>query len=242
MSFKNAAFSIVLALTACASAYAKDLGVQGVVWPILEIDMRQLMVESAAKANWSEAQAELKKSAETVLERLPKRQLPTVSKSRTVWVDPSIEINSDIQAPVKQSDGSYKWVVMTPKGTKVNPLEKYRPVTAVFLFDGSDPDQLALAKAALAKAPDFLVPMEAGSGDLKEDMEALGRPVFHANDGVISRFKVQYLPTLVYPGDGQYSLYIGVSSYAAPFTADEVLRSWPELANNAERIRNLGKQ
>lgn len=224
--------ALTLALTALP-AIAKDHGVQGNTWPIVEQDIRQMLVESASKADWSKVQGQLKDSAENFLEKLPKRQLPLADKTQTEWFDPSIVLTSDIQVPVKQANGTYIWQVMYPKGTRVNPFEKYRPVTAMLFFDGSQEEQLKFVQEVLAKEPNRIVPVEAGAGNLKEMNETLKRPVFHANDAMINRFQVKYLPALAYPGEGEHRLYLGVTSFGPPFKAQEAIAAWPALAPSA---------
>lgn len=226
-------------LSLAATASAKDYGVQGNVWEIIEPDIRQQIVESAAQADWSKAQDDLKESANTYLSRLPKRQLPVAERTQTVWLDPSIILTSDIQAPAKQPDGTYAWQVLHAKGTRVNPLEQYRPVTAMLFFDGSQPEQLELVRAVLAQEPNRIVPVEAGAGDLKGINQSLQRSVFYANDAMVNRFQVSYLPSLVYPGEGEHRLHLGITSFGLPFQAAQVLTSWPALrpvtATNAKR-------
>lgn len=221
------------------SAGAKDFGVQGNIWPIVETDIRQLIVESAGQVDWSKAQDEIKDSAKTYLSRLPKRQLPVADRTATVWFDPSIVLTSDIQAPVKQADGSYAWQVLFPKGTSVNPLAQYRPVTAMFFFDGAQEDQVELVRAVLAKEPNRIVPIEAGAGDLKQTNQRLKRSVFYANDAMLNRFQVKNLPSLVFAGEGAHQLHLGITSFALPFNAEQVLSAWPALrpvnATNAKR-------
>lgn len=222
------AISFLLAVTA-ASSYAKDLGVQGNVWPIAERDIRQMLVEQAAEVDWSKVQDDVKESANTYLDNLPKRLMRPPAQTTTVWMDPSIELTSDIQVPVKGPDGSYSWQVLAAKGSRINPLVESRPVTALLFFDGSDPDQLSAVEEVLKTEPGKVVPVETGQGNLRKSVERLGRPVFHANDAMVSRFQVRYLPTLVYPGMEARSLYLGITSFAAPFSAREILAAWPEL-------------
>lgn len=228
-------------LCAAAVAGAKDLGVQGNVWPIVEPDIRQLLVENAAKVDWSKTQQKLKESAETYLDRLPKRRLPVAEVTRTDYMDPSIVLTSDIQAPVKQADGKYRWQVLFPKGMKVNPLHSQRPVTAFLMFDGSDEEQRELVKNVLALEKMRIVPVEAGAGDIAKTNEYLGRPVFHASDAMLARFNVTYLPALVYPGTGAYSDYIAVTSYARPFKAEPVLLTWSDIAFRAPAAKGPSK-
>lgn len=229
---KQLAFGIALLLTASAP-FAKDYGVQGNLWPITEIDVRRLIIGDAAKADWSKPQAQLKESAKNYLENLPKRRLPLAEQTETTWFDPSIVLTSDIQVPVKQADGSYAWKLLYPKGTRVNPLEQYRPVTAMLFFDGSQEDQVKMVQEVLTKEPNRIMVVEAGGGDLKTLNETLKRPVFYAQDALINRFQVKYLPSLVYAGEGAERLYLGISSFAAPFDANQVVQSWPALRPTA---------
>lgn len=217
-------------LASCAfAAHAKDYGVQGNVWPVTEVDVRQLLVESASRVDWSGPQAELKAAAENYLDRLPKRNLPVSDKTVTQWFDPSVVLSSDIQMPVKQSDGTYQWRLMYPKGTKVNPLEKYRPVTAMLFVDSADEEQRRLVDSVLALEPNRIVIVESGQGSVKEMNDALKRPIFHAPDAMLSRFQVRNTPTLVYAGEGDQRLYLGITSFARPFDASQVVYTWPAL-------------
>lgn len=220
---------LILSLTilaASAGVLAHDLGVQGNVWPIIEQDIRQMMVESAARTDWTVAQDAAKESARTYVDRLPKRKLPTVDRTQTEWLDPSIELASDIQAPVEQPDGTIVWRLLAKKGTRVNPLHHTRPVTGMFFFDGADKDQVALMKDLAQNEPDRVILIETGEGNILESSKLTGRQVFHANDALLSRFGVKYLPSFVYPGSGERQDYLGVTSYALPFSAAEVMMSW----------------
>lgn len=223
-------FLISLALcTSAATALAKDMGVQGTVWPIVERDIRQLMIEQAAEVEWSKVQEDVKEGAQKYLDNLPKRRLAVVDQTRTDWMDPSVVLTSDIQAPVKQADGSFAWQVLAPKGARVNPLIHMRPVTAMLFFDGADAEQVALVEEALKLEPQRLVPVEAGMGSVRESHERFKRPVFHGNDSLVNRFQVRHLPALVYPGYGERALYLGITSFGRPFSPQEVLSAWPEL-------------
>lgn len=188
-----------------------------------------MMVEDATKTDWTKAQEAVKDSAKNYIENLPKRQLYSPGKVQTEWIDPSVVLSSDIQAPVKRQDGTYAWKVIAAKGDVVNPLEKFRPVTAFLLFDGSDEAQLKLVKDVLVLEELRVIPVEAGAGNINNSVKELHRPVFYANDGMMSRFQVRYLPSLVYPGYGRHELFLGNTSFSLPYNANEVLEAWPSL-------------
>lgn len=211
-------------------AQAKDYGVLGNVWPITEIDVRQLLLESASRTDWTETNRQATESAKNYLSNLQKRTLPQIDRTATAYFDPSIVLTSDIQAPVKQPDGSFQWQILASKGQKVNPLDKYRPVTAFFLFDGSQEDQVQLLREVMAAEPDRIVPVEAGNGDVKTTSDAFKRAIFYANDSFLSRFQVKYLPSLVFPGVGANASFIGVTAFGQPYKAPEVLNAWGAIA------------
>jgi len=220
------------AVLSVATVSAKDLGVHGATFPILERDIRQAMIEQAAQVEWDKVQEDVRESGRVYLDNLPKRRLPTAAQDQVVWLDPSIELGSDIQVPVKQPDGTFSWQVLASKGTRVNPLETTRPVTALLFFDGSDPDQFAAVQEVLRREPLRVVPVEAGQGSVRTGTETFARPVFHANDAMVARFQVRYLPSIVFPGTGDRSLFLGIASFAAPYVPAEILAAWPELPLN----------
>jgi conjugal transfer pilus assembly protein TraW len=220
--------STMLMASACGYSYALDHGAQGTTWPITEVDIRRLLVASASKVDWSKTQQHMKESAAQYLTNLPKRQMPVVNQSQTVWVDPSIQLSSDIQAPVLQVDGSYRWQILYTKGTLVNPLETSRPTTAMLFFDGADPAQVAFVQALLDKEPLRIVPVEAGAGNVQDTHALLRRPVFYASDAMVGRFQLRYLPSLVYTGEGTHRLRLGVSSFSLPFDPNGALLAWKQ--------------
>ncbi|MDO8417779.1 MAG: hypothetical protein Q7S87_16385 [Agitococcus sp.] len=188
-----------------------------------------MLVASAAKVDWSKVQGDIKESSKHYLTNLPKRHLPVVDRSQTVWLDPSITLSSDIQAPVQQGDGGYRWQMLYPKGTLVNPLVTSRPVTAMLFFDGADPAQVAFVQDMLEKEPLRIVPVEAGAGNVQDTHALLRRPVFYANDAMINRFQLRYLPSLVYTGEGAHRLELGISSFSLPFNTSTALTAWKQV-------------
>ena len=226
---RNVALAALAAIAFSTAAQAKDFGVQGTVWNILEQDMREYVVIAASKTDWNAVNERLAERTKDFPNTLPKRVWPAVGATSTVWMDPSIALTEDIQSPVKGPDGKLQWQVMIPKGTKVNPLEKVRPASALLFFDGADPAQLELARQALEAFPGKVQPIEAGRGNVVESNEALKAPVYHASDEVINRFQVRGVPTLVYPGLGDRSLYLGNTVFVAPYSPQALRHVWPEL-------------
>lgn len=226
----NKLSAVICGLMVSSFCYSKDFGVQGEAYTIVEKDIRATMMEQALDADWSAANSELNESAKSYSKRLPKRYLPISNKELVEWIDPSIELTSDIQAPIKQPDGTYEWGMLYEKGTKVNPLDTYSPVTTYLFFDGAEETQLKLVKELLKQEPLKFVPVEAGAGDLSEDFKALDRPVYYGNEVIISKFEIKYLPALVFAGGGSRKQYIGKLSPSIPFSSPAILNKWKELS------------
>ena len=221
----------VLCLTGCAPfAYSKDYGVQGQTWPIIEVNMTQLLVESASEVNWNKINAKLAKSGKHYVGHLPPHDLPGVSTTQTVWFDPAITLSADIKIPVKQPDGRYAWMVMYKKGTRVNPLKVEHPVTAMLFFNGKDTGQAKFAAALYAAHPARIVLVEAGQGGITASAKKTGTAVFYASAQLLGRFKIQKLPTLMYPGQGVHSLRLGETTFAPPFGLAQATQAWGALS------------
>jgi conjugal transfer pilus assembly protein TraW len=216
-----------LLLLAAAAVAAKDLGVQGRVWPIEEVDMRQLVAESAAKVDWNAVDKERRDSVNEALSSLPGRRLPVANETTVAWIDPSITLASDIHAPVRNAAGLLEWRAIYRKGERINPLAHVRPVTAMLFFDGSSQEQVAYVKAVLARQPLTVVPIDVAGrhpGRLAEDV---GRPVYFASEEMLARFSVTHAPSLLFPGSGAQGLRLGLVSFARPFRVEELERWWP---------------
>lgn len=206
---------------------ARDLGVQGKAWDITEVDVRRLMVESAAGANWSEAQGDLEHSARRYLDNLPRRSLPVASRTETRWFDPSMTLASDIRVPVRDAKTQrWSWQALYRKGQRFNPLSTHRPLTAMLFFDGRDPAQVDFVRHALTRNPYGLMPVEVSGENPTKLAERLSRPVFYADAALLERFSVTQAPALLYPGKNGQALLLGLTAFAQPFRVEELEQAW----------------
>lgn len=225
---------LVSALFAFSSinAYSKDLGVQGKVWLIEERDIRERMVEGAARLDEENIKDEFRTSVDRFFNDMPRRELPTIDKGQTKFVDLSIVVKEDITAPIKEN-GAWTWKTIVAKGTRINPLDKVPMSGAMFFFDGGDIDQVELLNALLAKHPYTVIPIESGGRNLQNLIKQHNRQIFYASDAFIKRFQITNLPSLAYQGQGQYSPYLAVSAFPRPFDirlVDSILQSaFPQL-------------
>ncbi len=223
-------FAIATVISVCglmtAPADALDLGVQGQLYTIQEIDMREAIIRSADDEKVKQLQAEQQASAKTFFEQLPDYGLPHATETITRWVDPSIVLTQDIQVPQKGADGEYTWQILYRKGTRVNPLATVTPVDRMLFFDGSDPDQVQFALDVLKAHPIDVLPVEV-AGNPKVLSEKISRPVFYANEGMLSRFGIRESPSLLGVGQGAHAHRLAVTGFAPQdYTVNAINAAW----------------
>ena len=124
------------------SAVARDHGVMGQTWPVIEpdllttIDTRLKTLE--ANGGITRMQNELKaKTEHRVRNPVPVSGIGATTSPREWLFDPSIVVQDDIL--------DAKGNVIAARGTKVNPLGLIALKTDLVFVDGRDPEQLAWA-------------------------------------------------------------------------------------------------
>lgn len=226
--FKHGPLVGVLLLGMSPAARAVNLGVQGTTWPIIEIDMRALIMQQAAQANWKGVQKELKASAKTYFHSFSKRNAPGVNETVTRWYDPSFTLKNDIWAPEKNAAGNYQWGILYHKGMKVNPLAYERPINAMLFFNGHSKAQVAFVAKAIKDYPSKLMLIEATGMDPQPLALKVHAPVFTETAEMAQRFDLSHTPSLLYPGSGKHKLYLGFTTFAPPFSIKALTNTWPE--------------
>lgn len=216
-----------LAALMTGSASARDLGVQGTTYEIIERDFRAEILASASKADWASVQDQAKASAERYLDSLPKRVFETASELTIQYVDPRITLEADIKVPRKQADGSFQWEVLYAKGERFNPLTQHRPTAAMLFFDGSNEAQISFVMESLKAHPFRLTPVDVSGANPEKLSRRIGRPVFAVNDFMLQRVPIRYAPSLLFPGQGAQALLLGVASFASPYDPQVIEQVWP---------------
>ena len=234
-------FSTLMLAGAAAPACAMDLGVQSKIWPITETDIRVIVLQQMAQAHLEEKMNQLQSEGNNYLRNMPPRSLPLADKTETTYMDPSIQLANDINAPVKGADGSYTWQTLYHKGEKVNPLQNRTFTAAYLFFDGSNPDQRSWAASLAADVSNRVMPIDTTGAQFPDTAKAFGRPVFYATDQLLERFHVTHTPTLVYQGAGQYSLYMAITTFAPRYSTAAFHQFWPSPPASAAVSSNSGK-
>ncbi len=178
-------------------ASAKDLGVRGATWPVVEPD---LLVEIEARLlamQRSGDLARLEDEARTRARRSLEEPEPVpgiapATEQRSRLFDPSIVVAQDIRT----EDGT----LIVAAGTKINPLERL-PLTRNLIFvDGRREAEIAWALARERKGgrPAKIVLLAGRPLDL---MRRHRRPFFFDTGGrLAARFAIAATPTLIEQG------------------------------------------
>ena len=186
------ALILLAGLTLTSSAFARDYGQQGNVWPIVEPD---LLAQIHAKLT------QLERSGETARlnEELKRRTIARVNRPTPVaGVINASEVRSwqfDPTITVERAIADNKGRVIIAAGTKVNPLDTV-PLRAPLVFlDGDEPAQLAwaLGRYGASKAKLILV-----KGAPLELMKARQRRFYFDQGGtLVKRFGIRAVPATV---------------------------------------------
>lgn len=234
-------------LAAPATSSARDLGVEGQVYEPIEEDMRVLMMRLLARQDWSERLTELEDSARSYTKNLPAYLLPRAETTETTWKDVGIVVTEDIYLPwVEWETGSVfepQRKLAMEKGTYLNPIAKLPSgaIERLFVFDATDPDQLAVAKDLMAQnIPQLSFMLIAG--DLGELSTEMNRPIYHPPPTMLEKFHIQAVPALVGFGRGQHQGHMAVTTLKLPFDASLVRRAWyglPHEGYNPESLADV---
>lgn len=218
---------MLLAALGAGPALARDLGVQGQLWEIDEIDLRVLLTEIALDVDTEKVVAERLASANKYLDTLTQFNLPPATETKTTWLDPTTTLEQDIKIPVKQANGEYIWKVIYPKGFRFNALERMpmEPPRMLF-FNGSKPDETAFVIAAMkSERPGVLMPVSTG-GNPKTLSEQFKGPVFYATPAILKRFGIRATPSLFAVGKAERKKYMAITTFSSPFQAKTVQSAW----------------
>ncbi len=220
--------SAIFAVGGATPARAVNLGVQGTTWPIIEIDMRALLMQQLASTNLKGIQTQLKHSVKSYFNDLPKRAAPGVTNTVTRWYNPSFTLQNDIWAPKQNSKGQWHWGILYRKGTTVNPLNYEKPTNAMLFFNGHSKQQIAFVKKAIEKFPAKLMLIEATGMNPVHLADKLHVPVYTETPEMTERFNLDKTPSLLYPGSGNHRLYLGFTTFAPPFSVKVLQETWPQ--------------
>lgn len=218
------------ALITCPS-HAVDLGIEGVIYEPLEEDLRIMMMRTIAQTDWAPHQQDLEFSAKEYTKNLPSYYLPRAEKTVTRWKDVGIVTTEQIDFPIVDfENGSVFDPKMQPA---VGPGEYFNPIAhlpsggidRLFIFDATDPEQLAQAKTLMRmKIP--LLNFMTISGDLGPISEEMGMPLFHPIPTMLEKFHIRAVPTLIGFGRNEHQGHMAITEFALPVSAKDIQDAW----------------
>ena len=184
------AAALLLAVAMPGAVSAKDLGVRGATWPVVEPDLLAEIEARLLEMERSGALADLQEEArERARRRLeepdPVPGIAPAGEKRSRLFDPAITVARDIRTP--------HVVVIAAAGTRVNPLERTTLVRDLLFVDGRREAEVAWALGHARPAKIVLL-----AGRPLELMRQHRRPFYFDQGGrLAARFGLRFTPSLV---------------------------------------------
>ncbi len=169
------------------SAPAKDLGVYGETFPIVEENLLTVIQNKLKtmeeNGSLDKAQQELAQKASTKIRQpVPVKNLTKTQTPRQWFYDPSLTIEKDIK--------NHKGNLIAAKGTVINPLYIVSWGVPLLFLDGDDPEQVAWAQTEDPLAKWVLV--KGSPVDMEEQRH---RPIYFDQAGMlVNKFGIQQVP------------------------------------------------
>lgn len=224
----QALFVTVISLSPFVSVQAHNLGVQGHTFPIGEIDMRLLEAKSLARVNVHKIKHQMLKSTRSYPSSLPQYSLPPVRRTSTRYVNLTTVLNKNIMGMKQNAKGHWVWSVLWKKGTRINPLKRVRPHTALLYFNAQSRQQTRFALKLFDRFPSRVSLVET-QGNPVALSNRLKKPVFYAQKKSLKRFQVRKTPSLVIPGIGKHRYRLRITVFGQPYSG--VLQTASKIIN-----------
>jgi conjugal transfer pilus assembly protein TraW len=183
---------LLMTLVFGCSALAKDYGVQGTSWPVIEPDMLK-QIETRLKA--MEASGEIdrvnrgmqKRAAQMVRRPTPVSGIVSATRLRRWTIDPGYTAPND----VRDAAGN----IIVRAGTYVNPLDYVKIRQKLIFIDGDDKAQLLWAMRNSTATTTKLILIKGNPFDM---MKPLQRRLYFDQQGyLVQKFGIQAVPATV---------------------------------------------
>lgn len=194
MDFFRLAASACVVLLATTTAHARQLGVIGTAYPILE---QNALTQIMSKLKQMEADGELKRLEEEAKRRAlnsiknPRGPLGigTVRESSVRVFDPSVTYTEGIFA----ADGT----VIAAPNTTVNPLDHIQLSKTLVFFNGDDQEQVVAVGQLLKTYQTAIRPVLVSGSWLDLSRQWQTQVYFDQGGSLAERFSIQNVPTIV---------------------------------------------
>lgn len=190
MSKLPAVFLLLALLLSSTPAHAETAPAEhlGPVWPIVETDMRTVIM-ARLKAKLPELTARLRDSLAGY--RVPATPRPTTTTARTLHVDPSITLASDLIDHTGRT--------LASAGQHVNPLTLIPLRRTYLVLDAADPRQLQWGKAQIEanSSRPFTLLLTDGSLDQARAAFPASTRIFPAPPILFARLPIDSVPARI---------------------------------------------
>lgn len=191
--------SIFILLISIFSApmYAKDCGVVGEVYPILEEDfvvfIKKQLNAMKGTPKYHQLEQRLKEGVDQKVDRPhPVKGISVTQTPKTFTVDPSIVLSD----PIVNAKGD----VIVPAGTKINPLSKVTLHSVLLFYNADDVAQVDWVNQKLKQFPHAKLILVGGS--VHSQGEVFKQPVYFDQEGRLTTyFKITQVPAMVQQKD-----------------------------------------
>ncbi len=189
-------FSLALAagtaLPSLTPLAARDYGVEGEAWPIIEPDLLETI---KAKLLAMQKSGEIDRMNRELVERstarvrrpVPVSGMSPATEERSWDFNPSIIVDRDIR--------DQKGNLIAAQGTRVNPLDMVGMAKEFIFLDGDSPDEVAWSMAQGGDTKAMLILVSGSPFDLMKDRQ---RRFFFDQSGVLTtKFGIVHTPAIV---------------------------------------------
>ena len=184
-------FILACLCTLTPVVHAQNLGAYGQVFPVIEEDIRQLIMK---RLKTMEASGELRRHQRVIEERVARHiirprplSLPTTKTPKTFHINPTVFVSQDIWTP----DGT----LIAKNGTPINPFTHIQFSKTLFFFNADDAHQMHWVKNHYSDYQQ--VKFILTGGDIREASELFGRIYFDLNGVISQKLHVRHVPSVV---------------------------------------------
>lgn len=178
--------------------YLRDLGTIGPTFPIAEKDLLIDIQQRLAAVDWEEKR---RQAAANFWKKYDFPELPPARETETRRFDPSVLVTKDfhLEQPGEEPE------LIAAKGERHNPLDHTSFNRRVFVFDATDPKQLAIVEREAKARQDFRrsvfittrMDRDNGWDRLGELSHRFKSPLFMLTPELQAMFRLRALPSIV---------------------------------------------
>ena len=192
--FKHHVAVTMILLATVSHCFAKDLGVLGEIYPIVEVDLlewiQSRITDMQHNGEWDSVQKKMQQDALHYRDRPKSIGGVTRAIENKSWLyDPSIVLDHDIVT----AEGA----LIAKAGTSVNPLKTISLSKALVFYNADDPEQAQWAeqedKKRVGRIKLILI-----NGSLLKEEKRLQKQIYFDQEGrLVSRFGIKHVPAIV---------------------------------------------